>query len=369
MKKTIWILLFLPISLFAQKSHKVEPKESLYSIGRKYKVHPRELAEYNNISLSDGVKIGQVIKIPSKKKMEPLLDENASETNSTKKEKKELKNEDQANESEAKSEVKPEKKQKKEKKDSNNEEEEKVSEKKSDIKASSTPIMHKVQKKETLYQISKKNNVSVEDIKKWNHLSADGVNVGAEIIVGYEKGNSKLKESETNQTDQTTSKAKVTTKKETKKAEANDVETQVSTNQNTTTEKLVVKETVKKEEQNTNSNKNTEEVKEFKGGYFVSDYNRQINDKSTPSEQKGTASTFKSTSGWDDGRYYCLYNAAPAGTIVKVMNPSTQKYVYAKVLDVIPDLKQNEGITIIVSKAASDQLSVASDKFDVELTY
>ena len=92
MKKIIWLLLFLPISLFAQKSHKVEPKESLYSIGRKYKVHPRELAEYNNISLSDGVKIGQVIKIPSKKKMEPLEDENASDTKSTNKEKKEIVN-------------------------------------------------------------------------------------------------------------------------------------------------------------------------------------------------------------------------------------------------------------------------------------
>jgi LysM repeat protein len=350
MKKIIWLLLFFPFSLLAQKSHKVEPKESLYSIGRKYKVHPRELAEYNNITLSEGVQIGQVIKIPSKKKMEPLGDENASETKSAKQEKKEIKNED-----DIPSETKSAKKQKKE---SNSEEEVIVSEKKSDSKGSSAPIMHKVQKKETLYQISKKNNVSVDDIKKWNHLSADGVNEGSELIVGYEKGNSNLKDSETDQTSNTT---KATTKKETKKAVTNDDEITISSNETVTSDK--------KEEKNNNSKKNTTEVKDYKGGYFASDYNQQINDKSTPSEQKGTASSFKSTSGWDDGRYYCLYNSAPSGTIVKVLNPSNQKYIYAKVLDVIPDLKQNEGVAIIVSKAASEQLSVTTDKFDVELSY
>jgi hypothetical protein len=52
-----------------------------------------------------------------------------------------------------------------------------------------------------------------------------------------------------------------------------------------------------------------------------------------------------------------------------VLNPSNQKYIYAKVLDVIPDLKQNEGVAIIVSKAASEQLSVTTDKLDVELSY
>jgi LysM repeat protein len=354
MKKIMWLLLFFPFSLLAQKSHKVEPKESLYSIGRKFKVHPRELAEYNNISLSDGVKIGQVIKIPSQKKMEPLGDENPSEST-----KKEIKNEVEVNVTESNA-------VKKEKKESKTEVELIVTEKKSESKVSSTPIMHKVQKKETLYQISKKNNVSVEDIKKWNHLSADGVNEGSELIVGYEKGNSSSKDPEAVQTPTST---KATIKKETKKAEVTDDQSQVSSNESPTTEKGVVKETPKKEDQIPNTKKNTEGIKEFKGGYFASDYNRQINDKSSLSEQKGIVSSFKSTSGWDDGRYYCLYNNAPAGTIVKVMNPSNQKYIYAKVLDVIPDLKQNEGVSIIVSKAALEQLSGTTNKFDVELAY
>ena len=84
---------------------------------------------------------------------------------------------------------------------------------------------------------------------------------------------------------------------------------------------------------------------------------------------KGTASTFKSTSGWDDGRYYCLSNAAPSGSIIKVLNAVNQKFVYAKVLDVIPDLKQNEGVNIVLSKAAAEQLSVSTEKFDVEMSY
>jgi hypothetical protein len=334
MKKIIWLLLFFPFSLLAQKSHKVEPKESLYSIGRKYKVHPKELAEYNNISLSQGVQIGQVIKIPSKKKMEPLGDENASETKSVKKE---MKSEDEII----------------------------LSETKSDNKLISSAIMHKVQKKETLYQISKKNNVSVEEIKKWNHLSVNGVNEGTELIVGYEKENPKMKNSES---DQTLNNPKTSTKKVKTKIAAKE-EAQNSSNETANTENIELKPNEKKIEQNSNSNKNAEEHKDFNGGYFGSDYNRQINDKSIPTEQKGTASTFKSTSGWDDKRYYCLFNSVKSGTIVKVLNPLNQKYIYAKVLDAIPDLKQNEGVAIIISKAASEQLTVATDKFDVELSY
>jgi hypothetical protein len=62
-------------------------------------------------------------------------------------------------------------------------------------------------------------------------------------------------------------------------------------------------------------------------------------------EESGMAATFKSTSGWEDGKYYCLHNAAPAGTVIKISTKSSQRTVYAKVLDVIPDLKKNDGLS------------------------
>jgi hypothetical protein len=48
----------------------------------------------------------------------------------------------------------------------------------------------------------------------------------------------------------------------------------------------------------------------FNGGYFKSDYTESGKSSS------GAAGIFKSTSGWQDGKYYALMNNVPVGTIV-----------------------------------------------------
>ena len=66
MKKIIALLLCaLPLAAMAQKTHTVAAKETLFSIGRLYNVHPRALAEYNHIPFDKGLSLGQVLKIPS----------------------------------------------------------------------------------------------------------------------------------------------------------------------------------------------------------------------------------------------------------------------------------------------------------------
>ena len=72
MKNFLFLLLLAPVMAWSQKSHTVGPKETLFSIGRQYNVHPRELANFNNIPFESGLTIGQVLKIPSKKTLSPL---------------------------------------------------------------------------------------------------------------------------------------------------------------------------------------------------------------------------------------------------------------------------------------------------------
>ena len=68
MKNLFSLILFLfPLFAMAQTTHTVAAKESLFSIGRLYNVHPRELASYNNIAFETGLTVGQVLKIPVKK--------------------------------------------------------------------------------------------------------------------------------------------------------------------------------------------------------------------------------------------------------------------------------------------------------------
>jgi rare lipoprotein A (peptidoglycan hydrolase) len=106
----------------------------------------------------------------------------------------------------------------------------------------------------------------------------------------------------------------------------------------------------------------------FNGGYFKSFYTKQMVNKHV-TEDRGMAGVFKSTSGGEDGKYYCLHNSAPAGSYIKITNPATQKSVYAKVLDLIPDLKQNSGIIIRISNAAASELGANAGNFECTLQF
>ena len=319
----------LPLFAVAQTTHTVQAKETLYSLARKYNVHPRELAEYNNISVQTGLTLGQVIRIPSKTTMAPLTVPPPPKAEAVA-EKKELPKPVTAQKEEAKT-VVPVKNE------------------------TSFPIYHKVEKKETLYHISKTyNNVSIADLKKWNKLTSDGLSEGTKLIVGYSKTNN--------------TPATVTSEvPESPKMKTSDVVKQQED------PKTAVKEPVKevvtvippvKQQETANVTR-----KDFNGGVFKTLYTQQVANKTAIAEERGTAGIFKSTSGWEDGKYYCLSNSVQAGTIVKVTNPATQKFVYAKVLDLIPDLKQNAGLILRISNAAAQELGTSAESFDCTLNF
>ena len=96
-------------------------------------------------------------------------------------------------------------------------------------------------------------------------------------------------------------------------------------------------------------------VKNFNGGFFKPSFDKQEK-RDIVKFETGAAAIFKSNSGWEDGKYYCLHNTAAPGTIIKVTNITNGKSIYAKVLDVIPDIKQNNGLLIRISNAAAQEL-------------
>ncbi len=49
--------------------------------------------------------------------------------------------------------------------------------------ANSSEVSHEVQSGETLYAISKKYNVSIEELKKWNNLEDDVLNLGQQLKI------------------------------------------------------------------------------------------------------------------------------------------------------------------------------------------
>lgn len=307
MKRIITFFLFsLPMIVSAQKTHTVAAKESFYSIGRMYNVHPKELATYNNIPFEKGLSIGQVIKIPAAGNAAPMpAVPQPAETPQT----------DPALTNPAP---------------------------KTKVNATGSPVYHTVAPKEGLYSISKKYNASIADIKKWNNLSSDGLSIGMNLIVGYNGGAAPVTPVVTKQVP------------EAKPDEPKEVSQPVAIKEQP---KPVVKEAAIEKG-----------LANFDGGYFKAFYNQQVKGKTTM-QDKGQAGIFKSTSGWDDGKYYCLHNSAAAGSYVKITNAANGKAVYAKVLDLIPDLKQNTGIIIRISNAAASELGVNASNFDCTLNY
>ena len=109
-------------------------------------------------------------------------------------------------------------------------------------------------------------------------------------------------------------------------------------------------------------------AKSNSGASFKTLYEQQQKN-AEPTEAAGSAGVFKSTSGWTDNKYYCLHSNAAPGTIIKITNPANGKFVFAKVLDNIPDIKQNEGLMIVISNAAADALAVTEANFNCSLNY
>ena len=100
-----------------------------------------------------------------------------------------------------------------------------------------------------------------------------------------------------------------------------------------------------------------------KGGYFKTQYD------AVGKSASGVSGIFKSTSGWNDGKYYALMNNVPVGTIVRVNFPSTNKIIYAKVLGTLPDMRESAGLTIRISDAAATELGAGNTKFTVDVKY
>ncbi len=96
-------------------------------------------------------------------------------------------------------------------------------------------------------------------------------------------------------------------------------------------------------------------------GYFAAQFQKG------KTEVSGDASTFKTASGWLDKKYYILINSIDAGTIVRIT--VNRKTVYAKVLGPLPDVKEDYGLLLRISNAAATVLGVPDSKFSVKINY
>ncbi|HEY4335575.1 MAG TPA: LysM peptidoglycan-binding domain-containing protein [Puia sp.] len=320
--------------------HTVVAKENWYSVGRLYNVSPKELAPYNHLALTQPLSIGQVLQIP-------LNAVNFSQN-------------DQKTPAET-----------------------------------LIAVYYTTQEKEWMYRISVNHNkVPIPTLEKWNKLNKDAVRPGMHLIVGYLKVKTSLSALATMPaatpataaaTPPAATPSAATPSAVNKPAATNPVTTNevatnppgTATNPPATTTSGIAKpistktpdspiakpvSTVEATRSATPA-PSTPPAPHFDGGVFKSEF--LDNGKS----MNGVAGIFKSTSGWQDGKYYALMNNVAIGSIVKVTETATGKSVFVKVLGQLPDMKESVGLTIRISNAAAGEIAETAERFNVQVSY
>lgn len=222
----------------------------------------------------------------------------------------------------------------------------------SQTKTSNAPVYYVVGEKEGLYRVSTKNGkVLMADLRKWNKLASDNLSAGQKLIVGFlqsgEGGQAAaVANSETAPPAETASQAK---KEEVQQAAPQKAPVSTEVKATPATPKQTVA---------------------GGAGYFKNQYDLQSREHKASYDATITSGIFKTTSGWQDAKYYALMDKVEPGTIVQVVNPANNRSIYAKVLGEMSGIRQNQGLELRISNAAATALDIAEpDKFMVRVLY
>lgn len=240
--------------------HKVAEKETLYSISRLYNVSVDDIKVWNNLN-DNALSAGQELVIKSVPNQESTFQIPPS----------------------------------------------------SELKTQRT--VHTVSAKETMFSIARNYNVSIQQIKEWNGLTSEELQIGQQLFVSQPSYNTKPT------VQQPVVETPVTTKP---------VETKPVTEPTI----ITISESVK----------DKDEIKE-----------------------NGVAEVIEGTEG--NRKYLAMHRTAPVGTILKVRNEMNSREVFVRVIGKLPDTSYTDKVLIRISKSAYDRLGAIDPRFRVEVTY
>ncbi|ALJ01512.1 hypothetical protein DC20_16270 [Rufibacter tibetensis] len=200
--------------------------------------------------------------------------------------------------------------------------------------------IHTVQARQTMFSIANQHKISIDDIQKWNKLTATAVKVGQKLIVGVgEKAPA-----------QAASNAKVYT------PEADDVVTSPKQPANASTSSSAVASAAKAN----NAGSPKGDAEEDKPASKTSDYVSRVN-------ESGMAEQIETRT--DANKFLALHRTAPVGTIMAVKNPMNDQTVYVRVIGKLPSTGENDKVVVKLSKKACQQIGAVDKRFRVEVSY
>jgi LysM repeat protein len=320
--------------------HKVDEKETLFAISRRYKVSVDAILEFNK-DAEKGLEIGQIVKVPYTPKATVRQGDG---------------------------------------------------------------IVHTVEAKETMFSISRKYGVTTDEIKQWNNLSDNTLSIGQSLVIKKKSGSgtpvstpvlSKKGIHTVGQQETIFSIARqygITQQqlKEWNNLQSSELkigqtlfvsqpERSVVTSQKN--EPVVQQEPVRETpvvKQEPVIKKDPEPVK--KDPEPVKQTQPTTSEQPVPTVrisesvkngsetiQGGLAELIEGTEG--NRKYLALHRTAPIGTILKVRNEMNNREVFVRVTGKLPDTALTDKVIIRISKSAYDRLGAIDQRFRVEVTY
>jgi len=274
--------------------HKLDPKDNYYSIARRYNVRPKAIMDYNN---NAKMQIGTIIKVPTDRP----FDQNPAQV---------VKTAVPANQPYTKS----------------------TKTTTTEVTTTAAPVNqpeyteYKVSAGETLYAISKRFQVKVDDIIGWNNLKSNSLNAGQMLRI--------------------------------KRDEPQPAAVPVITAPAETSMTAVRDNTLKKDSARiigTDSAGSNRRLPNNRYGL-------------TEKNEKGTA-VWGSDPGLDAKKKYVLHRTAPVGTIIKITNPNTNRTTFAKVVGSFTDNETNKDAIVVMTKDVAESLGALDKRFYVTISY
>lgn len=331
--------------------HKVEEKETLFGISRRYRTTVDAILQYN-AAAGSGLEIGQILKVPytptprqRKKPVDGIVHRVAAkETLYSISRMYQVSMEDIKNWNSLT--------------DNTLSIDQELVIKKSSMTASRTtvpvqkeePVLvskkgyHEVQAKETLFSIARQYGVTVDQLKEWNHLEGSTLDIGQSLYV------SRPEEGAVKSQDKRIAQPVVTARPP---AETRPELTETPAGPAKKTPVLKNTAPVSTPESRGQSAESIRISESLRSGDEII--------------EGGLAELIEGTEG--NRKYLALHRTAPMGTILKVRNEMNNREVFVRVMGKLPDTSLTDKLIIKISKSAYDRLGAIDPRFRVEVTY
>ncbi len=267
--------------------HKLDPKDNYYSIARRYNVRPKDIIDYNN---NAKMQIGAIIKVPTDRPFNANSSpvKTASTQNS-------------------------------------------IPQKTTTTVADNIPAnnsspeytQYKVSAGETLYAISRRFQVKVDDIISYNNLKSSNLSAGQILRI--------------------------------KREEAPAPAPVIAAPTETTT--VARDNTLRKDSVRITNSSDSSNRRLPNNRYGLTEKN-----------EKGAAVWLDDPS-LDQKKKYVLHRTAPIGTIIRITNPNTNKTTFAKVVGSFTENESNKDAIVVMTKDVAQSLGAIDKRFYVTMSY